>query len=182
MDHEHHRHGVWFQQAYFVDELERAATLWHHSFGAGPFFITEHHRCDTFTYRGSDHQADVSYAFGYLGDMMIQFIVQHDDTPSIYLDMFPDGRPPGGLAFHHSGFLVHDVHAVTDELVAKGFDLGTALFADGVDATYVDTRPLNGGFTEYHGDPPHIIDAFTRWREAHLTHTPDAAAVQTRPR
>ncbi len=174
-------HGVWFQQAYLVDDLDRAATLWHERYGAGPFFVTEHHRTDTFDYRGTDQEADVSYAFGYLGDMMIQFIVQHDDTPSIYLDMYPDGTPPGGLGFHHSGFLVPDVLAATQRMVDRGFDLATRLYADGVDATYVDTRALNGGFTEYHGTPPHILDTFARWREAHRAHRPtDPPTVRRR--
>ena len=43
-------------------------------------------------YRGTDQEADVSYAFGYLGDVMIQFIVQHDETPSIYRDMYAAAR------------------------------------------------------------------------------------------
>ena len=49
-------------------------------------------------YRGTDHEADVSYAFGYLGDTMIQFIQQHDDTPSIYRDMFAAGVAYCGIS------------------------------------------------------------------------------------
>ena len=152
-----------FQQAFLVDDLERSIVEWHRLLGAGPFVVTEHHRCDTFDYRGSPVEADVSYAFGYLGDTMIQFIVQHDDTPSIYRDMYG----PGEYGFHHTGVLVRHVQAEVDRLLAMGFELGTALHTDGVDASYVDTRSVTGGFTEFHGDPPHILGAFATWRRAH---------------
>ena len=73
-----------FQQAYLVNDLEAACHNWSKLFGAGPFVLAPHHVTDRFTYRGTPQEADVSYAFGYLGDMMIQFIEQHDETPSIY--------------------------------------------------------------------------------------------------
>ncbi|MEM8905269.1 MAG: VOC family protein, partial [Actinomycetota bacterium] len=122
-----------FQQAYLVNDLQTSIHEWTELFGAGPFVVTEHHRTDTFTYRGTDHEADVSYAFGYLDDMMIQFIVQHDDTPSIYRDMYPDG-PTSGVGFHHVGVLVEDFEAEFASLEAAGFECATRLFADGVDA------------------------------------------------
>ena len=48
-----------------------------------------------------------------------------------------------------------------------GFELATELDADGVNAAYFDTRSLNGGFTEIHGDPPHIMGLFNVWRRYH---------------
>jgi len=36
-----------------------------------------------------------------------------------------------------------------------------------VNASYFDTRSVTGGFTEIHGDPPHILKVFDRWRRAH---------------
>jgi hypothetical protein len=171
--------GTLFQEAYFVDDLERAAAAWSTALGAGPFVVSPHHRCDRFDYRGADTEADVSYAFGYLDDVMIQFIVQHDDTPSIYRDMYPQG-PPQGAGFHHIGILVSDFEAEFDRLSAMGFDCATRLFADGVDAAYFDTRSVTGGFTEIHGDPPHILDAFSSWRSNHAAHQPGNPAIVAR--
>lgn len=171
--------GTLFQEAYFVDDLERAVSAWSSMLGAGPFVVSEHHRCDRFDYRGTDAQADVSYAFGYLDDVMIQFIVQHDDTPSIYRDMYPDG-PPGGAGFHHIGMLVSDFETEFERLGEMGFACATRLYADGVDAAYFDTRSVTGGFTEIHGDPPHIVDAFAGWRRSHAAHTPGAPAIMPR--
>lgn len=152
-----------FQEAYLVNDIEASVQKWSDLFGAGPFVVTHHHRTDRFDYRGTEHEADVSYAFGYLGDMMIQFIQQHDDTPSIYRDMFDAGQE----GFHHVGCLVHDFEAEFERLQGLGFDCATRLYADGVDAAYFDTRSVNGCFTEIHGDPPHILGAFATWKRAH---------------
>ncbi len=168
--------GTYFQDAYLVDDLERAIDGWTDLFGAGPFVIAEHHRCDRFDYRGAASEADVSYAFGYLDDVMIQFVVQHDDEPSIYRDLYPDG-PPNGAAFHHAGVLVDDFEAEFDRLVDAGFACATRLYADGVDAAYFDTRSVTGAFTEIHGNPPHILDAFATWRRNHAERTSDTPAI-----
>jgi hypothetical protein len=165
-----------FQEAYLVNDVELAAQRWNELFGAGPFVIVPHHRTDRFDYRGTAHEADVSYAFGYLGDMMIQFIQQHDDTPSIYRDMYAEGEE----GFHHVGVLVHDFEAEFARLESMGFQCATRLYADRVDAAYFDTRAVTGGFTEIHGDPPHILAAFAGWRRAHELHRPGDPAIVAR--
>ncbi len=152
-----------FQTAYLVNDLDSSIRKWSELFGAGPFVTTHHHKTDTFSYRGTDQEADVSYAFGYLGDMMIQFIQQHDDTPSIYRDMYDNGQE----GYHHIAYLVDDFPAARQRLLDMGFDASCELHADGVDASYFDTRSVTGGFTEIHGDPPHILGAFATWRRAH---------------
>ena len=146
-----------------MSDLEESIRRWHDLFGAGPFAIAPHHKTDTFSYRGTDTEADVSYAFGYLGDLMIQFIQQHDEQPSIYRDMYSAGEQ----GFHHVAYLVSDFAAERQRLLDMGFDVACELFADGVNAAYFDTRSVTGGFTEIHGDPPHITKVFARWRRAH---------------
>lgn len=168
--------GTLFQEAYLVDDLERVTSTWSSTLGAGPFVVSPHHRCDRFDYRGSHTEADVSYAFGYLDDVMIQFIVQHDDAPSIYRDMYPDG-PEGGVGFHHIGILVDDFEPEFERLQDAGFVCATRLFANGVDAAYFDTRSVTGGFTEIHGTPAHITSTFGRWRESHRRHRAGDPAI-----
>ncbi len=157
-----------FQVAYLVNDLQASMQRWSDVHGAGPFSVSPHHRTDRFTYRGTDHEADVSYAFGYLGDLMIQFIVQHDEAPSIYRDMYAAGEE----GFHHQAYLVHDFEAEHQRVAGMGYEPACRLYADGVDAAYFDTRELNGGFTEIHGDPQHILATFARWRRAHTLYTP----------
>jgi catechol 2,3-dioxygenase-like lactoylglutathione lyase family enzyme len=157
-----------FQQAYLVNDLAAACAGWSDLLGAGPFVLAPHHRTERFSYRGTDTEADVSYAFGYLGDQMIQFIQQHDDAPSIYRDMYPEGAE----GFHHIGILVDDFEAAIEQYNSKGFETACRLYADGVDAAYVDTRAVTGGFTEIHGNPPHILKAFDRWQRANDARKP----------
>ena len=165
-----------FQIAYLVNDLDASIERWSQLHGAGPFVVTMHHRTDTFTYRGTSQEADVSYAFGYLGDMMIQFIVQHDNTPSIYRDMYAAGQE----GYHHVAYLVHDFEAEYQRLSDLGFEPACRLHADNVDAAYFDTRSVNGGFTEIHGDPPHILGAFATWRRAHELYRPGVDPAVTR--
>ncbi len=165
-----------FQQAYVVNDVERSVAAWSRLLGAGPFAIRAHHRAQGFTYRGTAQEADVTYAFGYLGDMMIQLIEQHDDTPSIYREMYG----PGEEGFHHVATLVHDFAAARDHFLGCGFELACELWTGGVDAAYFDTRSVTGGFTEIHGDPPYIVETFASWRRAHADHRPDAPPVLER--
>ena len=166
-----------FQHAYFVNDVREACENWHRLFGAGPFVVTPHHRTQSFTYRGTDIEADVSYAFGYLDNMMIQFIQQHDDQPSIYRDMYAKGEE----GFHHVAYLVSDWAAAKKRLEDMGFECACELYANGVEAAYYDTRAVTGGFTEIHGDPPHIISSFANWHWAHVNRSEHSGAIMERP-
>lgn len=156
-----------FQYAYFVRSIEESAAQWSRLAGAGPFFVTRHHVADRFDYRGTPQEADVSYGFGYVGDVQIQLIEQHDQTPSIYLDMFPDG----GEGQHHIARLVADYEGARDAIIADGHDLACELEANGIHACYLDTRSAIGVFTELHSITDRILATFDRWREAHRHRT-----------
>jgi hypothetical protein len=157
------RHPI-FQYAYFVEDLGVAAARWATLLDAGPFFVAAHHRGDTFSYRGTPIEADVSYAFGYAGDCQIQLIEQHDQLPSIYRDMFA----PGTFGFHHVAVLVHDYPAERQRLVDQGFEVACELHANDIDACYLDTREVTGSFTELHLHTDRIVGTFARWKQAHL--------------
>ncbi len=163
-----------FQYAFFVNNLDESIEKWAKLMGAGPFFVARHHKTDEFDYRGQKGvEADVSYAFAYCGETQVQLIEQHDDTPSIYRDMFEKGQE----GFHHIGTLVSDFHGERQRLLDMGFDIGTELYADDVNAAYFDTRAWNGAFTEIHADPPHILEAFAGWKKAHDKWKPGDALI-----
>ena len=164
-----------FQHAYFVNDIEEAARKWNRLCGAGPFVHVPHHVTDKFQYRGTKQEADVSYGFGYLGNNQIQFIAQHDETPSIYRDMFKKGEE----GFHHVGCLVNDFAAARSRMLELGFENACELWADDVNAAYFDTRSVNGGFTEIHGDPVHILGTFATWKRAHENLEPGDNPIMT---
>jgi hypothetical protein len=166
-----------FQTAYLVNDLEASVAEWYRLFGAGPFMFRWHHQTESFTYRGTSQEADVSYAFGYLGDLQIQFIQQHDDTPSIYREMYG----PGEEGFHHIATLIHDYPAERQRFLDLGFELACELQVEGVDAAYFDTRAVTGGFTEIHTDPPRIRAAFASWHRDHELHRPGDPLSIPRP-
>ncbi len=152
-----------FQFAYFVPNLDEAIQHWSSTVGAGPFFVTEHHKADRFVYKGQPVEADVSYAFGYAGEHQIQLIEQHDDSPSIYTDMFARGT--GG--HHHVAMLVADYPQERQRLLDLGFELACELHANEIDAAYFDSRDTIGVYTEIHSDTPRIRGTFARWKQAH---------------
>jgi len=165
-----------FQYAYFVNDIEEAVHKWHRLHGAGPFVLVPHHKTVKFQYRGTRQEADVSYAFGYLGNNQIQFIAQHDETPSIYRDMYKKGEE----GFHHVGCLVNDFAAARKRMLDLGFVNACELWADDVNAAYFDTRSVNGGFTEIHGDPVHILASFATWKRAHENLQPGDSPIMQR--
>ncbi|MAI55548.1 MAG: hypothetical protein CBC55_13585 [Gammaproteobacteria bacterium TMED95] len=162
-----------FQYAYFVDNIEQAATQFSTLLGAGPFFVAKHHKTEQFWYRNEPIEADVSYAFAYAGDAQIQLIEQHDETPSIYRDMFA----PGTFGLHHVARLVEDYASAKGELSSAGFELACELHADGVWAAYFDTRSAIHCYTEVHSISDNILATFDRWRTANRDFEPGQSAL-----
>ena len=151
-----------FQYAYYVNDLEASINKWAKLYYAGPFVMVPHHVTDKFHYSGQDIEADVSYAFGYLGDMMIQFIQQHDDKPSIYRDMYKKGEN----GFHHVGVLVPNVQEEVRRFQAAGYEVACDLWG-GDYVAYMDCRKAMGCFFELHGDAPVICKLFYGWQTMH---------------
>jgi hypothetical protein len=166
-----------FQTAYYVTDIETAIYRWNKIYGAGPFVFVPHHPMDTMEYRGRslsrDECPDLSYALGYLGDLMIQFTQQHDDRPSVYRDMYRAGEE----GFHHIAYLTGDVDGECRRMAALGFAAGCRFTADGIKGAYIDTRSETGCFTEIHGDPPVLTDAFASWRRAHELFRPGDSLI-----
>ena len=117
------RHPIW-QYAYFVEDIDEACKKWNKMVGAGPFHVVRSHNAENFQYLGEHVEADVSYAFGQAGPAHIQFIAQHDDTPSIYRDMYK----PGEYGFHHIGLLIHDVTAEVKRFNDEGYETACTLW------------------------------------------------------
>jgi catechol 2,3-dioxygenase-like lactoylglutathione lyase family enzyme len=150
------------QYAWFVDDIDEACYKWNKMLGAGPFFVVRHHIGEGFLYRGKHIEADVSYAFGQAGPAHIQFIAQHDDTPSIYRDMYKKGEN----GFHHVGVLVPNVQEEVRRFQAAGYEVACELWG-GDYVAYMDCRKDLGCFVELHGDAPVICQLFDGWQKQH---------------
>jgi hypothetical protein len=141
--------------------------------GRRSFFVAAHHRADRFLYRGQPIEADVSYAFGYSGTTQIQLVVQHDDLPSIYHEMFPSG---GGL--HHVASLVADHDDARQRLLDQGHALACELDANDIHACYFDCRASLGCYVELHSLTDRIAVTFARWQRAHEQWDGQGAALR----
>ena len=155
------RHPIW-QYAYFVEDIDESCRRWNELVGAGPFHVVRHHKAEDFRYLGEPVEADVSYAFGQAGPAHIQLIAQHDDTPSIYRDMFA----PGEYGFHHIGLLINDVSGEILRFNEAGYETACTLWG-GDYVAYMDCRRDLGCYVELHGDAPVIRDLFEGWRVQH---------------
>lgn len=150
------------QQAYVVADMDAACHHWTALLGAGPFFVSRHHRSEDVSYRGAPSDPDLSYGFGYAGSTQIQLIEQHDDTPSCYRDMYRKGEQ----GFHHVAILVPDFNAEKQRFEAAGFPAVTELVS-AARVAYMDTRSVLGCFVELYEDNPGVRASFANWQAAH---------------
>ena len=82
---------------------------------------------------------------------------------SIYKDMYPEGT----FGFHHIAMLVEDYSGEKQRLLNQGIEKSCELYADGVWASYFDTRDAIGCYTELHSITDRIVTTFDRWKNAH---------------
>jgi hypothetical protein len=86
----------------------------------------------------------------------------HDETPSIFREMFK----PGEEGFHHVGILSEDFAADRQHFLDRGLDLAVEMWS-GADVCYFDARKQIGCFVEMHGDSQIIREIFSGWKSAH---------------
>ena len=79
--------GPMEQMGFIVDDFDGPIKHWTEKLNVGPFFILEHLELKDIYYNGKngiENEIDFSVALAYSGNMQIEFIKQHCDTPSIY--------------------------------------------------------------------------------------------------
>ncbi len=153
------------QIAWVVDHLETAAEKLSRAMQCGPFLMLRHIRLDDPRHRGRPQRTDFSLCLAQAGDVQVELVEQHDDTPSVYRDAFPDG-PPGDMAFHHVAVIVPDVFAETQRYNDLGFPTASSGRFGSIDFTYVDTRSAGGFMVEVLPDVPEMHAFFGKVRRA----------------
>ena len=80
------------QLAYVVTDMDAALKYWVDVLKVGPFFVYEHCPLENQRYLGQPSNVDVTLALGNSGDLQIELIFQHDQTPSVYKEFLDAGR------------------------------------------------------------------------------------------
>lgn len=158
--------GPIMQLSYCPTDYDAALAHWI-SLGAGPFFEMPHVQLENIRFRGKPSPIDFSMAIGYLGDIQIELIHQHNDAPSMYTEWHAEGRE--GL--QHMCVLVDDIEDARRRVTAQG---GTVLqegtLPGGAGAViYVDTGGGPGTVMEYLEIGEAGRQGFAMMREAHRT-------------
>ena len=150
------------QMAWVVNDLEAAARRYSATLGYGPFMFNRHIRLSEPSHRGTPRQTDFSLAIAQAGDVQVELVEQHDDTPSVYRDIYPKGCE----GFHHVAVIVPDVGKEVARYQALGFAVAsTGRFGD-VEFAYVDTVPATGHMVEILPDQDGIRRLFGAVRRA----------------
>lgn len=133
------------QIAYHVPDPERAAHTYARSFGWGPFFLFEHIPLSRCIYRGAPAAFDHSSAYGQAGEIMIELITQHDDTPSVLRDLY--ARDDIGV--HHVAYFVPNLADALNEARAAGREIALdACTATGTNFAMLDAARELGHMVE----------------------------------
>ncbi|MEM9170830.1 MAG: VOC family protein [Pseudomonadota bacterium] len=148
------------QIAYVVNDIRAAAARWTETFGIGPFYLLERPEVGAPLYRGAPQEVAFSAALAQAGDVHIELIEQHCDSPSCYRDLIPKGKE----GFHHIGVIVEDYAAEVARYEAMGFPVASSGTFGPLSFCYVDTSPVTGGMIEVLEDLPFIRNYFDRVR------------------
>ena len=108
------------QIGYIVNDLESAAQKWTDTIGVGPWRIIEHAPFSGFTYNGASSDVDAGIALAFMGDVQIELIQQHNDTPSMYRDLLDSY----GEGAQHICFYPQDYDGAVAAAVDAGMEIG----------------------------------------------------------
>ena len=151
------------QNGYVVRDLEASLHHWTHKCGVGPFFLLEHIIFAKLMFRGQPTKIDMTAAIAYWGDVQIELIFQHDDSPSIYTE-FSRSK---GEGLQHVGVMTDSVEGQLAELAKVGIQpTQWGHTGAGVHFAYVDTDFHPGGMIEIVESGPAITTFFNMAREA----------------
>ena len=151
------------QIAYHVPDPEQAARGFASSFGWGPFFLFEHIALSRCSYRGAPATFDHSSAYGQAGDLMIELITQHDDTPSVLRDLYARNA----VGVHHVACFVANLPAALEAARAAGREVALdACTATGTSFAMLDTSRELGHMVELYEPAGDLLKFYRYVRRA----------------
>ena len=132
------------QLAYVVRDLDAALQYWTGMLKVGPFFRMDHAPLAEQRFYGKPCHVDISLAVGNSGDLQIELIQQHCDTPSVYKEFLDAGR----VGVHHFGLMPVDYVATCAQYLANGHAPAFQCTLGGAELTYFDTVASVGHYIE----------------------------------
>jgi hypothetical protein len=128
------------QCAWVVNDIDAAMARWTRTMGVGPFFVAAHRKWEDPHYRGRPLRTDYTIALAQAGDFQVELLCQHDDTPSVYRDLYPKGKE----GMHHMAIIVKDYDSTIADFKAKGFEQAFWGKRNGMRMSFIDTSPATG--------------------------------------
>ena len=141
--------GPMEQMGFVVDNFDEPIKHWTEKLNIGPFFILEHLDLkDVYYYgkNGEENEIDFSVALAYSGNMQIELIKQHCDTPSIYNEY--SNIKKGSL--HHICRLTPNINNDIEMLESQGYQNIQAgeTSDEGIKFAYLDIHENYGSILE----------------------------------
>lgn len=101
------------QLGFVVDDVDEAVAYWVDVVGVAPFFVYRDYTLAECFYEGEPISLTISVAYGQAGDVQIELVEQHGDTPSPYL-----GRASGDA--HHVAIWTRDYDSRLETYRSRG--------------------------------------------------------------
>ncbi|MEX3785739.1 VOC family protein [Paraburkholderia sp. BR14374] len=149
------------QVAFHVKDARKAAAAHSAAFGSGPFLVIDHVPLNLARYRGQPGVFDHTSAYGQWGDVMVELVQVHSSEPSVFSDLYPDGR----TGFHHIALVVDDLAKAMKDFEAQGFAEGFyGEAASGINFAMMDAVEQHGHFIELYASEPRLLEFYERIR------------------
>jgi len=94
--------GQIFQIGFVVPDVDAAMRFYAEVMRIGPFSCSRGFRAPDGWYRGSTDMPELTLAQAFTGSYYVEFIQQHDDTPSVYKEFIEKH----GFGIHHYGIAI----------------------------------------------------------------------------
>jgi hypothetical protein len=151
------------QIAYHVPDPEQAAREYAGRFGWGPFFLFEHIALASCRYRGAKALFDHSSAYGQAGDLMIELITQHDDSPSVLRDLYTADE----IGVHHVAHFVPSLGEALERARSSGVEVALeACTATGTHFAMLDVARELGHMIELYEGAGDLLKFYRHVRRA----------------
>lgn len=153
--------GDVMQIAYVPSNVPAAYDFWTRIMGVGPFFHMPHLRFADLSVRGHPSDAVISAGIAYWGDLQVEIIEVHDDSPSVYREW----RDAGHEGIHHLCITVSDLSAARARIVELGHSVVQEMsLGKSGKVLFVDTHGGPGTMLEVLQMPEGTPAMFDRWR------------------